>query len=533
MAVSIFKFGHAKKEFFSAFFSKINQYNQDIIEAFSDILNGCDYSSEELLRLHKLFLDIRGYASRAWRVRQQNSVRSCLEDILSFLRSLKLEKSCGSKEWQTTYRVDEIEIKQFRKSLEKRLAELERSWIFAPFGIIFHAGMDSDFKNSVIRKVMAGLSISTIIALLLLISAITIRFVGLRNIRTNELETYEELHDFALKSLRFKILIQNKIKYKSDIQLSALEGNESIQGNVNDQENRRQVQQNRISEINSAINSNFETHLEPSYALITGQFPPSKNENRHNGSSRKDYSQKLNSVMARVRKDKKDSQLTMANIFAFHDDETTYEEITLSVQVAHELVDAIHDQLSIINSNYFFEEDGVDDDLSIILFVAAIGVLGSVTSILIRVQDIDQDTRFVGSNLDGSAPTEEIDPLKPVLGGLFRPFIGAFSSLFIFAAIKSGIVTLSFLSAGNAFYFFTVVSFVSGFSERLFVSVITKATNSFDVSEPEPKGQKLSTVMGEDIELALQSKATQDTTSLKENSEEGSFLQEKNKESKS
>ena len=564
MVVSI-----SKSDYTDIFFGKINQYNQDIVKAFSDVFNDYEYPGEELLRLQKLFLTIRGYASRTWRLKQQNSVRSCLEDILSFLRSLKSEKSCENGEFQTIYRIDEIEIKQFRKSLEKRFSEIERPWIFAPLGIIFQEGMDSDYENSVIRKVMAGLSISTTIALLLLVSAIGVRIAGLEKIKNNEQKAYQSLHDIALASLVIKGRILSAVKRKEDLRKTALlpisetnsEGEQDDETNSEGGQDDAKTPEELIALENAHIFSLMNIELKPLYEKIimpegystrseeddpgseeddpgSEEDNPGSEEDRANSSQDEsllpeDKSQELNSVIARVRKDDNDSKLTIDGIFVYYDDNTTLEEINASIQDGRELLNAISTQLSIINNSYFFEEDGVDDDLSIILFVAAIGVLGSVISILIRVQDIDQDTRFVGSNLDGSTPTEEIDPLKPVLGGLFRPFIGAFSSLFIFAAIKSGIVTLSFLSAGNAFYFFTVVSFVSGFSERLFVSVIAKATNSFDVNEPEPKVQKLSTVIVEDSEPALQSEETQDTTFPEENSEEGSFLKEKDKESES
>ena len=157
MAVSIPRSDYVNSYFFSEFFEKVKQYNQDITTAFSDVFNSCDHSSEELLKLHKLFLDIRGYASRAWRTKQQNSVCNCLDDILSFLRSLNNERMCVDGARQIIYRINDIEIKHFRKSLDKRLAELERPWIFAPLGIIFQEGIDSDYKDSAIRKVMAGI----------------------------------------------------------------------------------------------------------------------------------------------------------------------------------------------------------------------------------------------------------------------------------------------------------------------------------------------------------------------------------------
>jgi hypothetical protein len=99
-------------------------------------------------------------------------------------------------------------------------------------------------------------------------------------------------------------------------------------------------------------------------------------------------------------------------------------------------------------------------DTSILLAVAIAGGSGSVVSILVRIREF--------------AAVGDIDPWISFFTGFFRPVIGTGFALFVFAAIKSGIVPIAFDLETEAF-FFVAASFVAGFSER-FVPKLMSAT---------------------------------------------------------
>ena len=65
---------------------------------------------------------------------------------------------------------------------------------------------------------MAGLSVSTTAALILLISAIILRAINLERIRVHEQNDYVKLHDIALRSLLSKNEALRSIERKEEIQ---------------------------------------------------------------------------------------------------------------------------------------------------------------------------------------------------------------------------------------------------------------------------------------------------------------------------
>jgi hypothetical protein len=101
----------------------------------------------------------------------------------------------------------------------------------------------------------------------------------------------------------------------------------------------------------------------------------------------------------------------------------------------------------------------------IIYMVMLAGALGSVTSIMFRIQDFNKMT--------------ESDPLILLLTGLFKPLIGVFFALFIFSVNQAGIVTIP-VGNGNYNAFLFVLAFVAGFSERFVKDVAAR----FDTTPP-------------------------------------------------
>lgn len=118
-----------------------------------------------------------------------------------------------------------------------------------------------------------------------------------------------------------------------------------------------------------------------------------------------------------------------------------------------------------------FKSDSAKNIKTIIevLLVISAGTLGSIVSILIRIEDF-QDKKY-------------LDRLVPFLIGAFKPIIGASFAAFFFALISSEIVTIPSLSnqiKGEAqkdkrIAFIFAVAFVVGFSERIAKDTIGKA----------------------------------------------------------
>jgi hypothetical protein len=118
-----------------------------------------------------------------------------------------------------------------------------------------------------------------------------------------------------------------------------------------------------------------------------------------------------------------------------------------------------------------FKSDSAKNIKTIIevLLVISAGTLGSIVSILIRIEDF-QDKKY-------------LDRLVPFLIGAFKPIIGASFAAFFFALISSEIVTIPSLSnqikdeaqKDKRIAFIFAVAFVVGFSERIAKDTIGKA----------------------------------------------------------
>lgn len=88
---------------------------------------------------------------------------------------------------------------------------------------------------------------------------------------------------------------------------------------------------------------------------------------------------------------------------------------------------------------------------NLFLMVAMFGAIGSIVSIMVRIQDfLNIDTR---------------DNFILYFTGFFKPIIGMSFALFLLALIKSGWVPLV-INPATENYFFMAISFIAGFSER-------------------------------------------------------------------
>ena len=99
-----------------------------------------------------------------------------------------------------------------------------------------------------------------------------------------------------------------------------------------------------------------------------------------------------------------------------------------------------------------------------LVLVGTVGALGSVVSIMLRIRD----TEFTY--------TQTTDPLPYFFFALFKPIVGAAFALFIYAAIRSGLLPLD-TSSGTAAWLYIALAFVAGFSER-FVRDFLDSTES-------------------------------------------------------
>lgn len=105
------------------------------------------------------------------------------------------------------------------------------------------------------------------------------------------------------------------------------------------------------------------------------------------------------------------------------------------------------------------EIDGVDGEL--LGVAAAMGGLGSIISIFVRVPHMSEDFR--------AADTE-----VPFFVGLLKPMVGIAFAAFVFVAIEGGLLPLS-IDTTNRAAFYMAISFVAGFSERFVPDIINKA----------------------------------------------------------
>ncbi len=91
------------------------------------------------------------------------------------------------------------------------------------------------------------------------------------------------------------------------------------------------------------------------------------------------------------------------------------------------------------------------------------GGLGSVVSILVRIQDF--------------ARIAQPDPSVLFFTGFFKPVIGMAFALFVFAVIQAGLIPVQADPVTDA-YFFLALAFVAGFSERFARDIADKTEAS-------------------------------------------------------
>jgi hypothetical protein len=98
-------------------------------------------------------------------------------------------------------------------------------------------------------------------------------------------------------------------------------------------------------------------------------------------------------------------------------------------------------------------------DSSMLAAVVVMGALGSIVSIMVRIQEF--------------AELRSIAPSVLVFTGLFKPMVGMSFALFVFGVLKSGLFTIN-IPGDQLLYFYAAVSFVAGFSERFARDIVSR-----------------------------------------------------------
>ena len=104
--------------------------------------------------------------------------------------------------------------------------------------------------------------------------------------------------------------------------------------------------------------------------------------------------------------------------------------------------------------------------------MVAAALLGAMVSIMIRLRDL--------------AEPDDFNPRMLLLSAYFKSFIGVIIAIFVYAALKSGVISSSFLTSASTDHMqngiYWVVSFICGFSERFANGLGGNAEKQLDVS---------------------------------------------------
>ena len=111
---------------------------------------------------------------------------------------------------------------------------------------------------------------------------------------------------------------------------------------------------------------------------------------------------------------------------------------------------------------------------TVLAIVAVAGALGSIVSIMVRIQD------FKGSVIGGRGSVL-------FFTGFFKPIIGAGFALFVFAALSAKFIPRTVESARET-YVFAALAFVAGFSERFASDLVSKTAQSFNGARSPRRG---------------------------------------------
>ncbi len=144
-----------------------------------------------------------------------------------------------------------------------------------------------------------------------------------------------------------------------------------------------------------------------------------------------------------------------------------------SVQQSHSPPSSSDNQQVESNTTVRISEYDFEEASALLILSAMSGAAGSVASIMLR--------------LDQYRNPKYKETLLPVFVGAFKPAIGAFFGIFVFALISSALLPITVSKDDtkpiNRWLAFLAISFVVGFSERLANDVVSKAEQIIPGSE--------------------------------------------------
>jgi len=117
----------------------------------------------------------------------------------------------------------------------------------------------------------------------------------------------------------------------------------------------------------------------------------------------------------------------------------------------------------------FGQEKVLGLDSSLLILVGLAGALGSIVSIMVRIQDFGK--------------AGDADQSVLFFTGFFKPVIGMSFALFVFAVLSAGILPIT-IEPEKSRYFFAALGFVSGFSERFASDVASRTEGVIKSSSP-------------------------------------------------
>ena len=95
------------------------------------------------------------------------------------------------------------------------------------------------------------------------------------------------------------------------------------------------------------------------------------------------------------------------------------------------------------------------------ILVGLAGAVGSIVSMLVRIQDFDDEKAEHRAIL--------------FFTGFFKPVIGVASALFMVIILEAGLIPLGIADTDRRVFFFLALAFVAGFSERLASDLVSQA----------------------------------------------------------
>lgn len=155
------------------------------------------------------------------------------------------------------------------------------------------------------------------------------------------------------------------------------------------------------------------------------------------------------------------------NIKLAHRKKAPYDRMTPSTRVIFGLAVCLYLALSLLGlggGNFDIPDQFFGVNSSSILLAAGCGAIGSIVSIMSRVSQFsDMETN---------------DRMVYFFTGLFKPIIGTAIAVFVFCLVNAGIVPIDLGDGTHEVYVISVVTFLSGFSERAASDFTNKAENA-------------------------------------------------------